>query len=169
MVVNGSALLALAPIHDMLSSKESFGGVTHGMAEAGYDIRLRQTVRFKSRLFGLLRWVEVEQDGEKHRHFGSFTLASAIEYFQMPNNCLGIVHDKSTLARKGLSVFNTVIEPAWEGNLTLELVYRGRGDLVLEAGQGIAQVIFHELATTAEYKGRYQNQPDRPVPAKDAV
>lgn len=87
----------------------------------------------------------------------------------MPDNLVGIVHDKSTWARKGLSVFNTVIEPGWKGFLTLELVYHGSKDLIIPAGSGIAQVIFHELSVDAKYEGKYQNQEDKPVEAKESV
>jgi dCTP deaminase len=83
----------------------------------------------------------------------------------MPVTLMGIVHDKSTWARKGLSVFNTVIEPGWDGFLTLELVYHGEGTLHLPAGCGIAQVVFHEVKEPAQYSGKYQNQEDRPVEA----
>ena len=34
---------------------------------------------------------------------------------------MGIVHDKSTWARRGLVVQNTVIEPGWHGYLTIEV------------------------------------------------
>lgn len=81
----------------------------------------------------------------------------------MPYNLMAIVHDKSSWARRGLSVFNTVIEPGWSGWLTLELVYYGWRPLTIPAGSGIAQVIFHELCEEKQYVGRYQDQPDRPV------
>jgi dCTP deaminase len=98
---------------------------------------------------------------------GNFALASTIEEFQMPTDMVGVVHDKSTWARKGLSVFNTVIEPGWKGFLTLELVYHGRDILAIPAGSGIAQVLFHNTAFTASYDGKYQNQADQPVEAID--
>jgi dCTP deaminase len=85
----------------------------------------------------------------------------------MPNHLVGVVHDKSTWARQGLSVFNTVIEPDWEGYLTLELVNHGNGELVIPAGVGIAQVLFYTLLEDASYgDGKYQGQPDCPVEAK---
>ena len=83
----------------------------------------------------------------------------------MPTWLMGIVHDKSTWARQGLSVFNTVIEPAWKGHLTLELVYHGNQPLHIPAGSGIAQVVFHRLEEQAIYDGRYQGQADKPCPA----
>lgn len=174
MVINGGNLLALKPIKNMEPNKKTLNGVSYGLGEAGYDIRVKQTVIFKERGWGYdsgrtaaTKWQEEnEQFGELNA--GRFILASAIEEFDMPDNLMGIVHDKSTWARRGLSVFNTVIEPGWKGFLTLELVYKGEGDLIIEAGSGIAQVIFHELSEPARYKGKYQNQENKPVPAIDS-
>jgi dCTP deaminase len=58
-----------------------------------------------------------------------------------------------------------VIEPAWRGWLTLELVYHGWGVLRIPAGAGIAQVLFHQITDVAAYSGKYQDQPNRPVGA----
>lgn len=157
MIVNGKTLLEYAPIKDMLGHKVRGEITSHGLSEAGYDIRIKQDIIFHE--FGVAH----EVDGV--RGMGRFTLASAIEEFQMPNMLVGIVHDKSTWARMGLSVFNTVIEPGWHGFLTLELVYHGDGSLHIPAGSGIAQVLFHYAINASEYKGKYQNQADKPVGA----
>lgn len=146
MILNGQLLLDAAPIHDMVPEKRREHGVSYGLAEAGYDIRIKQDVTLSP--------------GKR------FALASTIERFQMPDHLVGIVHDKSTWARKGLSVFNTVIESGWNGWLTLELVYHGDGELVIPAGAGIAQILFHELHAPAAYTGKYQHQEDRPVEAR---
>lgn len=148
MIVNGFHLYDAAPLSPMLASKVRDHGVTHGLSEAGYDIRIAQAVT----LHPLRR----------------FTIASTVERFTMPAGLVAIVHDKSTWARRGLSVFNTVIEPGWHGWLTLELVYHGWGVLRIPAGAGIAQAIFHRVTEPAVYKGRYQDQPDRPVAAISA-
>jgi dCTP deaminase len=163
MIVNGETLLYAAPIKNMLREKVSHGGVTHGLSEAGYDIRIKQRVVF-GRLYEQRTVYTIDAMENSHTP-GRFVLASAIEEFQMPNNLVGVVHDKSSWARRGLSVLNTVIESGWCGFLTLELVYHGEEDLVIPAGSGIAQVIFHSTSDTTLYKGRYQNQPNRPTPA----
>lgn len=169
MIINGMALLQATPIKDMIDCKESVHGTSFGLGEAGYDIRIKQTLRFsESTKYGGRRTVEVFNGGFENRVsnvFGRFSLASAIEEFQMPNWLTGIVHDKSTWARRGLSVFNTVIEPGWGGFLTLELVYHGEEELIIPAGSGIAQVMFHEVTEARAYTGKYANQPDRPVAA----
>lgn len=149
MIINGDSLLEASPIEDMHTIKVRLHGVSFGLSEAGYDIRLRQNVLLHP--------------------FRRFTIASAIERFNMPDDLVGIVHDKSTFARKGLSVFNTVIEPGWRGYLTLELVYHGFWPLRIKAGSGIAQVVFHRTSEPRPYgDGKYQNQPDRPVAAINA-
>lgn len=161
MIVNGQALIDCKPIRLMDKEKSTHLGVSHGLGEAGYDIRIAQTIHFR---VGHTKRYVVDHEGVKHH--GNFVLASAMEEFQMPPHLVGVVHDKSSWARKGLSVFNTVIEPNWKGWLTLELVYHGNSDLVIPAGAGIAQVLFHQLAENAYYDGKYQNQPNRPVAAR---
>ena len=149
MVRNSYKLLYVnPPIKNMLDQKHKEHGVSHGLSEAGYDIRIAEEVSF---------WPY---------NMKRFVLAHAMEEFDMPDDLVGIVHDKSTWARKGLSVFNTVIEPGWKGFLTLELVYHGEGPLTIPAGAGIAQVIFHELSEKSSYDGKYQNQENKPVESK---
>lgn len=161
MIINGRALLEAAPILNMETGKKTLHGVSYGLAEAGYDIRLKQDVKFCPGSMGSLI-----VESEDLVRAGKFFLGSSIEEFNMPKNLVGIVHDKSTWARKGLSVFNTVIEPGFRGGLTLELVYHGIEELHIPAGSGIAQVIFSELAQEAEYKGKYQHQSTNPEPAR---
>ena len=147
MIINGRTLGHARPIVDMEDSKRQAHGTSYGLSEAGYDIRIKQSVLLHP--------------------FKRFALASTVERFQMPKYMVGIVHDKSTWARRGISVFNTVIEPDWRGFLTLELVYNGWKPLRIPAGAGIAQVIFHRTEETASYgNGKYQDQADRPVGAK---
>lgn len=145
MIINGKTLYDLKPLDPMIDEKRKEKGMSWGLSEAGYDIRIKDEVV-------LTPWMR-------------FSIASSLERFTMPDNLLGVVHDKSTWARQGLSVFNTVLEPAWEGWLTLELVYHGEGVLRIEAGAPIAQVLFHEVKHPAHYSGKYQNQPDEPVQA----
>jgi dCTP deaminase len=156
MIINGLDLFEAAPIKDMINEKRREHGVSWGLSEAGYDIRVKQNIVFDN------GFVYVDQNSQ----WGNFTIASAIEEFQMPSDLVGIVHDKSTWARQGLSVLNTVIENGWCGWLTLELFYHGRERLEIPAGAGIAQVIFHQTSCNAYYDGKYQNQADMPVSAK---
>lgn len=86
----------------------------------------------------------------------------------MPNNLLGKVCDKSSWARRGLVVQNTVIEPGWHGYLTLELSNIGDEVISITRGTPIAQIVFHLLLEDTEqpYSGRYQNQDPGPQQAR---
>jgi dCTP deaminase len=122
-------------------------GMTFGLGPAGYDVRIEQSVLLKP---------------------GAFALASTVERFTMGDDLIGFVHDKSTWARQGLAVQNTVIEPGWCGFLTLELTNHGYSDLKIDSGSPIAQIIFHRLPEPTElpYRGKYQDQLAGPQPAK---
>ena len=167
MIINQQDLLELAPIKNMVGTKQKSNGVSWGLSEAGYDIRIKQDVVFNGKYGNTIR--QHNEDGTRtdKKFAGIFVLASAIEEFDMPDCLVGIVHDKSTWARQGLSVFNTVIEPGFKGGLTLELVYHGNTELIIPAGSGIAQVLFHKISRPARYEGKYQFQSSDPEPARE--
>lgn len=123
-----------------------FEGMSYGLSIAGYDIRIREPLVLES---------------------GDFLLASSLELFNMPCNVMAFVKDKSTWARRGLAVQNTVIEPGWRGYLTLELTNHGPQRLAIQAGSPIAQIIFQLTdAVTDGYTGKYQDQGPQPHPAR---
>lgn len=122
-------------------------GMSYGLSIAGYDIRCAEDINLIQ---------------------GEFTLVSSIERFIMPLNIIAFVHDKSTWARCGLAVQNTVIEPGWRGILTLELTNHGNKHLQIFKGDPIAQIIFHYLTEPTEkgYSGKYQDQEAGPQSAR---
>lgn len=165
MIINGKHLLKCVPLDPMVPEKTRFEGTSYGLSEAGYDLRIKQEIRFIKSGFGD-RVTVIEPSGEEETFFGCFCLASTVERFQMPSFLVAEIKDKSTWARRGLSVFNTVVEPKWNGWLTLELVYHGQTDLIIPAGCGIAQALFSQLAEDADYgTGKYQGAGDFPQKA----
>ena len=138
MILTSRLLREIRPV-DPFSERTKVNGMTYGVGPAGYDVRIAESILLKP---------------------GAFALASTIERFTMRTDVMGFVHDKSTWARMGLAVQNTVIEPGWSGWLTIELTNHGYSDLAIEAGSPIAQVIFHLLPepTDMPYNGKYQNQ-----------
>jgi dCTP deaminase len=121
-------------------------GMTFGLGPAGYDVRVDQTMLLKP---------------------GAFALASTVEHFAIPDDIVGFVLDKSSWARQGLSLFNTVMEPGWKGYLTLELANLSGKPIAIFEGSPIAQIMFQRLAepTESPYVGKYQNQQKGPQPA----
>lgn len=134
------------PMVDPFYERTVANGMTFGLGPAGYDVRIKQRLT-------LMR--------------GEFALASTVERFAVPTDVLAKVADKSSWARRGLAVQNTIIEPGWTGWLTLELTNHGHAPIDIEAGAPIAQIIFHQLLEPTEihYSGKYQNQADAPVAA----
>lgn len=162
MILSGQSILLRGPIVNPQPRTEvGVAGVnrtTFGLGPAGYDLRLDTVSRDG----------EVEDTRGAWLQPGEFALASTLEEFRMPADVLGVVHDKSTWARRGLAAQNTVIEPGWRGFLTLELTNHGREPLWLEHGVGIVQVIFHLLDQPAAepYNGKYQDQEAGPQVAR---
>ena len=154
MILSGNTI-AKENILQPFYKRTRANGMTFGVGPAGYDVR----VEFDGK--GLKDELSIRPKG--------FVLTSTIERFTMPKDVMGIVHDKSSWARRGLTVQNTVIEPGWEGWLTLELTNHSEGFITLQRGMPIAQIVFHRVDSMVSkpYDGKYQNQTRGPVEAID--
>lgn len=147
MILPAQSIRKLKPILPFVE-RTVHNGMSYGLSHAGYDVRIAETITLVP---------------------GTSCLASTMEEFFMPDDLVAFVHDKSTWARRGLSLFNTVIEPGWQGFLTLELVNHSDQKLFVAAGDPIAQIIFMRLEEPTEkpYTGKYQNQKRGPQVARD--
>lgn len=127
-------------------------GMSYGLTAAGYDIRVG----------------DIGNGGDSTQlRPGAFRLIASLERIRVPTDLQVIVHDKSSWAREGLALQNTVLEPGWEGFITLELSNHGTKRLLIKRGQPIAQLVFHQLdsPTDRPYTGKYQNQGSEPQEA----
>lgn len=158
MILSGQTIKALNIVRPHYARTTWVDGnkqpFTYGCGPAGYDVR-----------------IEFDKDGAQSHTIlrpGDFYLASTIEQFFMPDDVLGVVHDKSSWARRGLCVQNTVLEPGWTGYLTLELTNHSQRRFIIERGCPIAQVVFHRLdiPTNQPYNGKYQGQTRGPQKAR---
>lgn len=147
-VLSAQTIRCLTLVHPCCEAFTDDLGNSGGLGPCGYDITLREAIN-------------VNPHG--------FQLVSAVERFAMPDNVVGRVCDKSSLARRAVAVQNTIIEPGWSGYLTLEVTNHGNGILVMPSGAAIAQVIFEFLDEPTElpYRGKYQNQVAGPVSPRD--
>lgn len=120
---------------------------SYGLSSCGYDVRIAESMWLWP-LFG--------------------RLASTIEKFVMPKGIMAEVKDKSSWARRFVTVQNTVIEPGWRGTLTLELTNHRPWPRFIRAGTPIAQIVFKRLDydTDQPYRGKYQDQAEGPQPAR---
>ena len=124
--------------------KYKLRGVSGGLSIASYDVAIDQPILFGPR---------------------QFKLASTVERFNMPLDVCGMVHDKSTWARIGLTVQTTFIDPGWCGFLTLEISNNTDNEIEVHMGMPIAQIVFHQMLEEPEgggYSGKYQDQKQGP-------
>lgn len=150
--------------------------VSYGLTSAGYDIRLGNVF--------LLPEPGAVDPHRPHPHTavtvegripfmlapGHHVLGVSVERFQLPRNVVAQCVGKSTYARCGLLVNVTPLEPGWCGHLTIELHNGSANEISVYPHEGIAQIVFHRISepdvTYADRRGKYQDQPARPVPAK---
>jgi len=97
---------------------------------------------------------------------GDFVLASTKEWVEIPNDLIGYVNGRSTLGRMGLVIHATagLLDPGWEGNVTLEISNLGNIPVELTPDMRIGQLTFTELLSEcdrpygSERGSKYQNQ-----------
>lgn len=98
----------------------------------------------------------------------SFALGVSVERFKIPRDVVVLCLNKSTYARCGIHVATTVMEPEWEGNITIEISNTAPLPAIVYAGEGIAQLLFLRgegvcEVSYADKKGKYQNQGAEPT------
>ncbi len=101
---------------------------------------------------------------------GQMVLGQIIETIGIPNNYIACVHNRSSLARLGLSVaLASFINPGYSGKLPIIIKNGGNFRVKLVSGMRICQLVLHEvvpppLADYSERKGvKYQNEKDKQV------
>ncbi|QCI17520.1 dCTP deaminase [Buchnera aphidicola (Acyrthosiphon lactucae)] len=79
---------------------------------------------------------------------GSLVLSSTFENINIPNNLVGWLDGRSSLARLGLMIHATAhrIDPGWKGNIVLEMFNAGKLTLVLRPKMKIAALSFEVLS-----------------------
>jgi dCTP deaminase len=145
--------------------------VSYGTSSYGYDVRC--ATEFK--IFTNINSTIVDPKNFDPKNFvdfegetciippNSFALARTVEHFRIPRNVMVICLGKSSLARCGIIVNVTPLEPEWEGHVTLEFSNTTPLPAKIYANEGVAQMLFFESDEVCEtsYKdrgGKYQGQ-----------
>lgn len=109
-----------------------------------------------------MRTIEVDEDQPFMMQPGDFALASTIESLELPNDLLGRLEGRSSIARLGITVHSTaaVFEPGWIGTATMELSNLGRMAVALYPGMRICAFSFETLSSpvTTPYRDKIGNK-----------
>jgi dCTP deaminase len=93
---------------------------------------------------------------------GDFALASTIESLELPNDLLGRLEGRSSIARLGITVHSTaaVFEPGWIGTATMELSNLGRMPVALYPGMRICAFSFETVSSPVQtpYRDKRNNK-----------
>lgn len=164
-------------------------GISSGLTSMGYDARLADEVKIVRKMTYLDRIksffmgkdlavdpkafdVQVMDTLEVHHGEDgfyvvlppkAFALGYTMETFDMPSNVLGQCLGKSTLARSGISLIVTPLEPGWSGQVTLEIYNSLPRPVKLYVREGICQFNFFASkfgcdVTYSDRSGKYQDQ-----------
>ncbi len=98
-----------------------------------------------------MRTLVVREDEPFIMQAGDFALASTMETLELPDDLLGRLEGRSSIARLGITVHSTaaVFEPGWVGTATMELSNSGRMAVALYPGMRICSFTFEQLTSPA--------------------
>ena len=99
-------------------------------------------------------------------HPGDFVLGTTKERVEIPADLLATVEGRSSLGRLAVVIHATagIVDPGYEGQITLELSNLGTAPVALSPGMRVSQLIFTELSSAADRPygvdrdSKYQNQ-----------
>ena len=96
-----------------------------------------------------MRTIEVEAEDPFIMQPGDFALASTVETLELPDDLLGRLEGRSSIARLGITVHSTaaVFEPGWVGTATMELSNLGRMAVALYPGMRICSFSFETVSS----------------------
>lgn len=95
--------------------------------------------------------VIVGSDDAFFLHPGELALGITLESVTIPDDLVGWLDGRSSLARLGLLVHVTAhrIDPGWSGNIVLEFYNAGKLPLALREGMAIGAISFETMTTEA--------------------
>ncbi|KTG10637.1 deoxycytidine triphosphate deaminase [Haloprofundus marisrubri] len=94
----------------------------------------------------------VDEGDEFILHPGDFVLGTTKERVEIPPDLIATVEGRSSLGRLAIVIHATagIVDPGYEGQITLELSNLGTAPVALSPGMRVSQLIFTELKTRAE-------------------
>lgn len=96
--------------------------------------------------------IEIAEGQALYIHPGELILGATMESVSIPDDLVGWLDGRSSLARLGLMVHVTAgrIDPGWEGQIVLEFYNNGKLPLALRPGMVICAMSFETLSSPAK-------------------
>jgi len=130
---------------------------------AGYDLRLGKAYKLKSPGF-------VGRDSKKNPDIsdvdfdmkltvkpGEYMLIESVEPVNIPGNIIARILPRSSIFRMGGYVFTAVVDPGYQGRLTMGFKNLSDFDIEIERYARVAQIVFEVVEGSAvSYSGQYQ-------------
>ncbi len=133
---------------------------------AGYDLRLGRVYKITSdgfigiseRRMPNIKELEVKSKNKKIKlESNEYVLVETIEKVNMPDNLIARILPRSSLFRCGCTLITAVVDPGYEGTLTVGVKNLSTRNFELESGARIGQIVFETIdGDTKTYSGRYQ-------------
>ncbi len=119
---------------------------------AGYDLRVGEEAYLDGRL------IDVGKDGNIIIPPKAHALVLTLERVKLPDDVMGDMKIRSSLAREGLLGSFAWVDPGWDGNLTLVIFNSSSEPVELTYGERFVQIAFHHLEGPSQkpYRGNYQ-------------
>ncbi len=119
---------------------------------AGYDLRVGKEATIDG------RFVNVEKEGKVCIPPKTHALILTLERIKLPDDVMGDMKLRSSLAREGLLGSFAWVDPGWDGNLTLVVFNSSDNEIELAYGERFVQIAFIRLEEPAQnpYRGNYQ-------------
>jgi len=119
---------------------------------AGYDLRVGKEAYVGGEL------VNVEKRGKVAIPPKTHALVLTLERIRLPDDIMGDMKLRSSLAREGLLGSFAWVDPGWDGNLTLALFNASEEPVELSYGERFVQIAFIRLEGPSmnPYRGNYQ-------------
>ncbi|WP_010479893.1 dCTP deaminase [Thermococcus zilligii] len=119
---------------------------------AGYDLRVGKEAYINGRL------IDVEREGRIVIPPKTHALVLTLERVKLPEDIMGDMKIRSSLAREGILGSFAWVDPGWDGNLTLMLFNASDEPVELRYGERFVQIAFIRLEEPprSPYRGNYQ-------------
>lgn len=168
-------ILGIKKLHELVDSMKLVENLCEREMKnpegAGFDLRLgevfelsgdgflgveeRQTPEIKS----LAKYNPEKIDDENYFIFepGKYYLVKTIEKVNLPITLSGIIFPRTTMFRSGLGLFNGIVQPGYQGELTFGVCNLGKSNIKISFGARIVHITFHEvLGEGNQYRGQWQ-------------